>query len=301
LTLHGKRFDVLGKAFAIEGFYTCAPDMRGFGRCYSDKDGVFCGDGQNRRKIDMEKSYEEIVALATKLKQKYPEMPLFAMGESLGTSFCIRLSAEHHDLVDGLILSGPTVQVHPLMFLHPSNMAAAAWALFVHPKFKMNTSGFVKNLVSNDPNIINEMLNDPLCRKSLTIADLLNTQAFVKKTLPFASKIKPDQPILVLQGSEDRCMVPEAVTRLSKQIHSADQTVRWLHAHGHLLLETAFLRPATVDALGLWVREHEPAHEQEERELSDEMEKIGARVEPDQLEQTAHSHQTETQEPQPAQ
>src|SRR5271167_2762021 len=42
LTLHGKRYDVLGRAFALEGFYTCAPDMRGFGRCYTDTEHKFC-------------------------------------------------------------------------------------------------------------------------------------------------------------------------------------------------------------------------------------------------------------------
>ena len=281
LTLHGKRYEVLGRAFAAEGFYVCAMDMRGFGRCYTDKEHKFCVGDDCKQKLDMEKSYQDIVALATSIKAKYPQTPLFAMGESLGTSYCIKLAAEHHELVDGLLLSGPTVKTHPLMFLHPANVGAAAFAVFISPKFNMNTAPFVKNLVSNDPQIVKEMLDDPLCRKSLTISELLKTDAFVKQTLKYAKLIKPDQPILVLQGSEDRCMVPQAVTKLSKNIHSADQTVRWLHAHGHLLLETAYLRPATVDAIDIWVREHEPIHEEEEQALSKEMTELGARSEPD--------------------
>jgi alpha-beta hydrolase superfamily lysophospholipase len=281
LTLHGKRFEVLGKAFAAEGFYACAPDMRGFGRCYTDTEHKFSVGGDDKRKLDMEKSYADLVALAKMMKEKYPDIPLFAMGESLGTSYCIRIAAEHPELVDGLLLSGPTVKVNPLMFIHPANIAAAAWAVFLQPQFKMNTAPFVKNLVSNDPLIVKEMLDDPLCRKNLTIAELLKTQKFVSKTLAYATKIKADQPVLVLQGSEDRCMVPHAVTLLSKNIHSADQTVRWLHAHGHLLLETSFLRPATVDAIDIWVREHEPPHEQDEKALGKEIIELGAHTEPD--------------------
>jgi hypothetical protein len=76
-------------------------------------------------------------------------------------------------------------------------------------------------------------------------------------------------------------MVPVAVTKLSSNIHSADQTVRWLHAHGHILLETSYLRPATVDAIDLWIREHEPEHYMQERELNKEIHELGANTEPD--------------------
>jgi len=276
LTLHGDRYEVLGRAFAAEGFYACAPDMRGFGRCYKDDTHVFDVNGENRQRIDYDRTFDDLVALCQALKKAHPDLPLFVMGESLGTSFGIKLAADHPELINGLLLSGPTVQVHPLMVLHPHNVAAAGLAL-MHPTFQMSTSSFVKNLVSNDPKIVKEMLDDPLCRKDLTIADLLRTQRFVKHTLSNASKIKPDLPILIIQGSEDKCMVPHAVTRLSKNIHSSDQTVRWLHAHGHLLLETSYLRPATVDAIDAWIREHSPSYTPEVSALKREIQQLGAK------------------------
>jgi alpha-beta hydrolase superfamily lysophospholipase len=277
LTLHGKRYDVLGKAFAAEGFYACAPDMRGFGRCYNDTQHRFWLGDESKEKVDYDKSYVEIVGLIKVLKQKYPNLPLFAMGESLGTTLCIKLAAEHPELISGIILSGPTVKLHPLMVVHPENMAAAGWAVFIHPRFNMPTSSFVKNMVSNNPNIAQEMLDDPLCRKGLTIAELLKTGKFVKGTLSNASKIKPGIPILILQGSEDRCFVPHSVTKLSKRVQSSDQTVRWLHAHGHLLLETSYLTPETVDALDTWIREHSPAHKTEVTAIKSEILQLGAK------------------------
>jgi alpha-beta hydrolase superfamily lysophospholipase len=276
LTLHGRRYEVLGRAFAAEGFYVCAPDMRGFGRCYTDDQHVFDADGESKRKVNYDKSMADIVALAQAMKHDHPNLPLYAMGESLGTSICIRLAAEHPDLVDGLLLSGPTVRIHPLMVGHPHNVASAGRAM-VHPHFNMPTSSFVKNLVSNDPNIVHEMLDDPLCRKGLTIAELLKTGVFVRHTLSDASRIKPGLPVLVIQGSEDKCMVPHAVTRLLRKIPSSDQTVRWLHAHGHLLLETSYLRPATLDALDVWIREHSPAHLQEVTAIKREILQLGGK------------------------
>jgi alpha-beta hydrolase superfamily lysophospholipase len=277
LTLHGKRYDVLGKAFAAEGFYACAPDMRGFGRCYTDDKHVFDVNGESKKKVNYDKSFADIVALAQAMKRANPNVPLFAMGESLGTTMCIKLAAEHPELVNGLLLSGPTVKVHPLMVLHPDNMMAAGWAILVHPRFNMPTTGFVKNLVSNDPDIVEEMLSDPLCRKGLTIAELIKTRDFVKQTLSNASKIAPELPILVIQGSEDKCMVPQSITKLLRNIRSANQSVRWLHAHGHLLLETSYLRAATVDAIDVWIREQSPAHAQEVTAIKTEILQLGGK------------------------
>lgn len=277
LTLHGKRYEVLGRAFAAEGFYACAPDMQGFGRCYTDDKHVFDVNGESKQKVNYEKSFADIVALARAMKREHPKVPLFAMGESLGTSVCIKLAAEHPELVDGLLLSGPTVQVHPLMVLHPHNMAAAAWAVFIHPRFNMPTESFVKNLVSNDPDIVQEMLNDPLCRKGLTIAELTRTKAFVKQTVPNAAKIKKGLPILVVQGSEDKCMIPHAVTKLFRNTSSSYQTLRWLHAHGHLLLETSYLRPATVDAIDTWIVENSTAHEKDVTAIKAEILQLGGK------------------------
>lgn len=277
LTLHGKRYDVLCKAFAAEGFYACAPDMRGFGRCYKDTEHKYWLGDESKEKVDYAKSYADIVALLKLVRQKYPDLPLFALGESLGTSVCIKLAADHPELISGLILSGPTVQLHPLMVIHPHNVGAALWAVFLHPRFNMPTKSFVTNLVSNDENIIEEMLNDPLCRKGLTVAELMKTGSFVKGTLSNANKLRPELPILVLQGSEDRCFVPQGVTKLSHSIHSADQTLRWLHAHGHLLLETSYITPATVDALDSWIREHSPEHRVEVTAIKKEILQLGAK------------------------
>jgi alpha-beta hydrolase superfamily lysophospholipase len=282
LTLHGARYSVIGKGFAAGGFYCCAPDMRGFGRC-QDVDHKFCVGTDCKRKVNMEKSYEDLVALAKKIKEKYPNIPLYGLGESLGTSYCIRLEAEHPDLFQGLILSGPTVVVNPLMFFHPGNLIEGGYAIFIHPKFKMNTKTFVQSLVSNDQNIVNEMLDDPLCRKYLTIGDMLQTQKFVGKTLRYAKLLEPNKPVLIVQASEDKCMVPHAVTKLTARIRSSDQTIRWLHAYGHILFETAYLRPATIDAVEGWLERHDSTRAEKALFTQNELKKLGAKIEPDKL------------------
>lgn len=275
LTLHGKRYEVICKAFAARGFYACAFDMRAFGRCYFDH--KFCVGKDCKNKLDLNKSYREVVQLAADIKQKYPTLPMLVVAESLGTSLAIRLASEHPEMVDGLILSAPTVKVHPLMFIHPKIIGAATFGLFEHPRWQVNTDAFVKYLVSNDPDVVEEMLEDPLCRKGLTIMELVKTGNFVRGTLAYARKMKTNEAILIIQGSEDRCMVPDAITELSRSVPSSDQTLRWLHEHGHLLLETPYLRTATVDALSDWVLQHNDNHRAITKALHSELIQLGAK------------------------
>ncbi len=277
LTLHGKLYNVVCKAFAASGFYTCTFDMRGFGRCYADKQHSFCLKDDCKRHVNYVKTYDEVVRLAASIKKRYPNVPLYAMGESLGTSVCLELASEHPELVDGLILSSPTVQINPLMYLHPKVVIASTFGYFTEPRFQANTDAFVKNLVSNDKDIVDELLNDPLCRKGLDIQELLRTDAYVGKTLSYARKIRLDQPVLVLQGSEDKCMVPSAITKLARAIPSSDQTLRWLHAHGHILLETEYLRPATIDAISAWLYQHDAEHLQRMKAIEADLSKLGAK------------------------
>jgi acylglycerol lipase len=277
LTLHGKRFAVVCKAFATFGFYACSFDMRGFGRCYADKQHTFCAPSDCKKHVNYGKSYAEVVKLATLIKKRYPDKPLYVMGESLGTCLCVKLAAEHPQLVDGLILSSPTVKLNPLIFVHPKVIAASTFGYFTEPRFQASTDAFVKHLVSNDPDIVNEMLADPLCRKGLNFRELFKTDSFVSKTLFYAHKIGGNEPVLMIQGSEDKCMVPRAITELAASIPSSDQTLRWLHAHGHILLETAYLRPATIDAIVTWLYQHNAEHVQRAKSIEADLLKLGAK------------------------
>jgi alpha-beta hydrolase superfamily lysophospholipase len=276
LTLHGTSYSVLARVLADRGFYVCACDMHGFGQCYANKI-------SGKKNIDYADSYQDIEKLAALMKQTHPGLPLYALGESLGTCMCIRLAANRPDLVDGLILSGPTAQVHPLMFVHPKIISAGTVGYFMEPRFQVNTDAFAKYLVSNDKRVAQEMLDDPLVRKGLTIKDLLKTDSFVSKTFSYARKMKRDEPVLVLQGSEDRCMVPSAITKLSKKIPSADQTLFWLNDHGHLLLETSYLRPTTMNALINWLDLHDNSSSENAKIMEEELLRLGAKPSEDKL------------------
>ncbi|MBX9694380.1 MAG: lysophospholipase, partial [Cyanobacteria bacterium] len=209
-------------------------------------------------------------------KADHPDQRIILVGESLGATPCIRLAAEHGDLVDAIIISGPAVEVNPLMLFHPRSILAGLRGILIDPKFNIKLSFFVEDLVSDDPNIVKEMMDDPLIRKKLSLLDLLKTDAFVSKNLKFASNVKPELPILILQGSKDKCVIPQRVVKLCGKIKSDDQTLRWMDHLSHLLLETKYLKPATIAAMVSFLESHATERTEELEQIHGELKLLGA-------------------------
>lgn len=275
LTLHGQRYTVSGRAFAAANFYAVAFDMRGFGRCYKDPDGKFSRDGISKRRIDYENSFDDLVKLVTMVKKDHPDMPIIIVGESLGVTPCLRLAAEHGDLVDAMVLSGASVSVNPLMILSPQSIWAGFKGLF-NPKFNVKMAFFMEDLVSSDPRIVKELEDDPLIRHNVTIRDLLETDKYISKNIKYARAIRPEMPILILQGSKDHCVTPKKVVRLCSNIRSDEQTLRWMDSESHVLLETKYLNPATIEAVVSFIRLREPEMAGRVKEVKKDLKELGA-------------------------
>lgn len=275
LTLHGQRYTVSGRAFAASNFYAISFDMRGFGRNYTDPEGKFSRNGVSKRRIDYDKSFDDLVKLVTMVKKDHPDMPIILVGESLGVTPCLRLAAEHGDLVDAMVLSGASVSVNPLMVFSPQSIAAGLKGVF-NPKFNVKMQYFMEDLVSSDPRIVEELTNDPLIRHNVTIRDLLETDKYVSKNIKYARAIRPEMPILILQGSKDHCVTPKKVVRLCNNIRSDEQTLRWMDSESHVLLETKYLNPATIEAVVSFIRSREPELAGRVKAVRSDLRQLGA-------------------------
>jgi acylglycerol lipase len=278
LTLHGQSYDILARAFAADNglgsYYVVAPDLRGFGRNRTSHQ--FCQGKDCKEIVDYGKTVDDMAKLAKLMKAKYPGVPLYLLGESLGSTICLATAAKVPEQVDGLVLSGTAVMKNSLMFDEPSSILAVSLSLF-DPKHRVRLKAFMEKLVSDNPDIINEMRNDPLIPKQLRLGELIKTDLFTAKTVAFAKKVAPNTPILILQGGEDKCVVPAAAIKLSSHLRTSDQTMRWFYAHGHLLLETAYISPVTIDAMTNWFTSHTPHYEHELQEMRDDLHTLGGK------------------------
>ncbi len=274
LTLHGRRFRVLARTLAVNGVDFVSLDMRGFGRCYFDEKKQFSTTDDDKSKVNYEKSYDEIVQLAKLMKAKHPGVRLIAMGESLGCSFCVRLAAEHHDLVDVLILSAPAVRINRRMYTGHGTVMQAIRAVFV-PRYEVDMHSFLVNLVSTREEVVNEMLDDPLIVKHLSLGALLSTDRFVSQTARWGKGTRPNLPVLIVQGSRDGCVAAKHVTELMNNMSSDDQTLAWRGSYGHLQLETSFMRVMVIDAVVDFLRNHGHANESKLLEVQQQVVDLG--------------------------
>jgi alpha-beta hydrolase superfamily lysophospholipase len=255
LTLHGRRFRILARTLAVNGVGFVALDMRGFGRCKFDDKKLFSTPTDDKTKIDHEKSYDDIVQLAKLIKAKNPDQRLIALGESLGCTFCVRLAAEHPELISAVVLSAPAVKVNKAMYAGKGQIRQGLKAV-VKPSHEVDLRGFFTELCSNREDVQNEMIDDPLILKKVKLAALVKTDSFVDKTAEWGKKTDPHLAVLILQGSEDGCVNGKHVTELMNNMPSDDQNLAWRGNFGHLQLETIFMRAASIDAIASFLINH---------------------------------------------
>src|SRR6185312_3671453 len=104
VALHGmsdysNAFAMPGAVWARDGITTLAYDQRGFGK--SDKPGVWAGADNMR---------SDLHDAVTAAKARYPGVPVFALGESMGGAVVLSaLGSAQPPAVDGVILVAPAV------------------------------------------------------------------------------------------------------------------------------------------------------------------------------------------------
>ena len=69
---------------------------------------------------------------------------------------------------------------------------------------------------------------------------------------------------------------PKSVVKLLTAVKSNDQTLRWLEHLSHLLLETKYIKPDTVNAINGWMEQHEDEYLDELKVIEEDLKKLGA-------------------------
>lgn len=252
MILHGLSFESLAKHLAQRGIAVVAPDLRGYGRWYQANH-----QGHNEMPVlAYDRSRQDIIELIHAVKAEYPDIPLYCLGESLGAGMALFAAAQEPSLVDGLILSSPAIKrrLNLVPQLMPQIVGDTA-KLVANPNRQVDLVPYIKSFASDDPRTVADTVKDPLVRKKLTVWDLLRTANTIKPTLKYAEKISSNTPVLVIQGSNDKMLCSKSVVELLAHLNCADQTVKWFQI-GHLMLETAYIRPDIMLTVDRWLDDH---------------------------------------------
>jgi alpha-beta hydrolase superfamily lysophospholipase len=250
LTMHGGVFDTMARRLASEGTIVIAPDMRGYGRWMQENQ--FTNNVKDASAVDYDRSYDDLVGLIKSTKERYPNLPLFCVGESLGADMVLHVAGDMPTLINGIVLSAPAIKHRS--FIVP--LVEHTGYFLANPNRRVDLVPYIKKLASDDPQVAAGAVDDPLVRKRLTTFELLRTMLAVKPALDYAKRIPKQMPVLVIQGSADKVVHSHAVIDLLTDLKSDDQTVKWFTNRGHLLLETSYIRQDTLETVNNWLFQH---------------------------------------------
>ncbi len=239
LTMHGTIFDAFAKNLVSQGAIVIAPDLRGYGAWYKQS---------STAKINYQQSEKDLLALTCAIRKRYKGLPLFVAGESLGGSMAIRLAAKHPEVVDGLILSSPALK----LCCPPKTMVDSLVGLLT-PGHELDLTGLMQQRLSEDSQITQEGLTDPLIRRRLSAVDLLESCRFIAGTRRYVAMIPARMPVLVMQGEADRIVKPSGALVLDSKLKSVDKTVELLPSRGHILIETQHIHPDDMNTIVSWI------------------------------------------------
>ncbi len=245
IVMHGSVYDSLATSLVEQGFEVYAQDLRGYGRWQGDP----------KAKISYKDSLEDLKAIIRAARVEHPDLPIFLIGESMGAGLSLRAAEAMPREISGLVLSSPALKRRN--YCEPEMVLDVA-SLFTNPYRHINLVPYIKKFASEDPKIVEETIEDPLVKKTLTFSDMLRTASTIRTNIAHAKNIPADIPVLVIQGDNDRMLKQNAVVLLLKKLKSNDQTVRWLPGKGHVLLETAHIDADTLSTVRGWLVDRLP-------------------------------------------
>ncbi|MFC3677706.1 alpha/beta hydrolase [Ferrovibrio xuzhouensis] len=227
LALHG--FNDYGMAFADPGAWwaqrgiaTFAPDQRGFGA------GPYHGYWPGGQRMA-----DDVGDLTRLLRKRYPGVPLYWLGESMGGAVALAAWQDETDHPDGLVLSAPAVWGRASM---PLLYRASLWlASYTIPWKTFTGQGLDIQASDNIPMLI-RLGRDPLVIKATrvdTIHGLVNL-------MDMASTVRPQGvPLLLLYGAKDEVIPRPPVERFAEALQAARPSGLQIAVYGngwHMLL-----------------------------------------------------------------
>ena len=242
LALHGfndysKAFATFGDHAAEQGYAVFAYDQRGFGA--NDDAGYWPG---------IDQLVADLRAQRALLAERYPEVPLYLLGESMGAAVVIAAASQQKPFdVAGIVLSAPAVW--GLDQLNPFYRATLWVTVRLAPNLRLTGKG-LEILPSDNIEMLRELGADPLVIKGTRVSAIAGLVGLMDLALA-ASPSLPG-PLLVLGGVQDQVVPPDAHKAMLAQL-TAEPCTEVTYPEGyHMLLRDLQRRLVWEDVLA-WI------------------------------------------------
>jgi len=248
IALHGmsdysEAYEMPGPWWADRGITTIAYDQRGFG--HAPNPGIWAGGDVMRTDLS------DCVDAA---RAKYPGLPVFAIGESMGGAELLSaLASDRPPHVDGVILSAPAVFSRDNM---PLSYRVVLW-LGVHTLPWMHVSGSGLHIVPSDNiDMLRKLGRDPYFQHDTRVDQVYGLVDMMDAAHEAPAKLSNPPPILLLHGEKDQLVPPEATHETITALgHRADVRA---YPNGYHMLMRDLDRETVWQDIDAWIKQHKP-------------------------------------------
>jgi alpha-beta hydrolase superfamily lysophospholipase len=229
IALHGFNdyshfFERPGRFLRDHGIACFAYDQRGFGA--SPHRGLWAGE---------EAYTDDLKLIASLLKQRYPNRPIYLLGESMGGAVVINaMSKAMVPDIDGIILSAPALWARSSM---PWYQTGLLWTLAHSLPWLKLTGSNIRVMPSDNIEMLRALGRDPWVIKGTRVETIYGLANLMDKAYGSASQLNGHT--LMLYGEKDE-IIPKKPTYefLQKFLSSntADKKVAFYQQGYHMLL-----------------------------------------------------------------
>lgn len=200
---HIGRYDHLATWYNRHGVAVVGLDLQGYGR----------SEGRRGHTRDLEALFDDIALLLQEAARRYPEVPLFLYGHSMGGNLALHYTVRRQPALRGLIATSPWIR---LAFEAPvlKVMAGRLLRRFM-PTLTLPT-GLTARFISQDAAVVHAYQTDPLVHDQLSAAAgimLLESAAWLNQyagTFPV--------PLLLLHGTGDKIISATATREFAGRV-----------------------------------------------------------------------------------
>ena len=197
---HSGRYDHVAEVFNRSGYAMMAFDLRGHGRSEGRRGHA---PGYAMLMSDVEKLLNEAAA-------RYPDLPCFLYGHSLGGNLAIHYVLKQRPALAGVIASAPLLRLAYNPSQWKSGILRGMRALRINLSIP---SGLDDTALSQDLNVVRTYRNDPLTHDLISARLAMDMLRYGQWNLNHAAEFP--LPLLLMHGETDRITSVAATVELS--------------------------------------------------------------------------------------
>lgn len=209
---HIGRFAHVAEAFARAGYVLMGVDLRGHGR----------SEGVRGHTPSIEAYMQDIDLLLEHVRARYPGLPTFLYGHSLGAILVLNYGIQRRPDLKGVIATSAglhtSVEQQPAKVMMARVLGGLAPTVLLH-------SGLDTALLSHDPEIERAYLNDPLVHDKMSLGFGKAMLAAAKWALEHAPEFP--LPVLLMHGAQDGIAFPSSSREFAAAAGDKATLVLW--------------------------------------------------------------------------